>query len=269
MKPRISCLYEGWVMHQRLRPRAHRLRYRILSFLVDLDELDELDRTSRWFSRNRFNLFSFHDSDYGNGTGQDLRAQIEGHLDEAGICHDGGAIRLLTMPRILGCAFNPLSVYFCYRLNGDLAAIHYEVNNTFGQRHAYLIAVRQEADGTIRQSCTKDFYVSPFMDLGLDYRFQLSPPGEKLSMLIRVSDSDGLLLTAAHSARRIPICDGTLLRRFLSHPMQMVKVLGGIHWEAVRLLLKGGKVRPRPKPPLRAVTPIPPSRQSSGQFDHG
>lgn len=265
MKLRISCLYEGWVMHQRLRPRAHRLRYRLLSFLLDLDEIEELHQSSRWFSRNRFNLFSFYDADYGDGSGLDLRAQIERHLDEAGIGHDGGAIRLLTMPRIVGCAFNPLSVYFCYRREGDLAAIYYEVNNTFGQRHAYLIPSRPEADGTIRQRCTKDFHVSPFMDLGLDYRFRLSPPAEQLSMLIRVSDGEGLLLTAAHSARHIPISDIRLLRCFLSHPMQMIRVLGGIHWEALRLLLKGMKVRPRPAPPAQAVTSISPNRQ----FDHG
>ncbi|GLS18218.1 DUF1365 domain-containing protein [Labrys miyagiensis] len=262
---RVSALYEGWVMHQRLRPTAHRLRYRILSLFLDLDEIDTLAQTCRLFSRNRFNLFSFHDRDYGADGCESLRSQIEAHLAEAGLPITDGPIRVLTMPRILGCAFNPLSLFFCYRPDGELAAIVYEVHNTFGQRHAYLIPAEPEADGTLRQACAKDFYVSPFMAMDLAYAFQLSPPDEKLALLIRVSDDKGLLLTAAHSARRVAFGDAALLRAFLGHPLQVIRVLGGIHWEALRLWLKGLRVKPRPPPPARPVTAISPP----GHHHHG
>ncbi len=261
----ISALYDGWVMHQRLRPRAHRLRYRILSLYLDLDEIDTLALRCRLFSRNRFNLLSFHDRDYGIGGRKSLRSQIEEHLARAGLPVAGGPIRVLTMPRILGLAFNPLSVFFCYRAEGDLAAILYEVNNTFGQRHAYLIPAKPSSDGVLRQACTKDFHVSPFMEMGLGYTFRLSPPAEKLALQIRVSDGKGLLLTAAHSAGRVAFSDAALLQAFLGHPLQMIRVLGGIHWEALRLWRKGMRIRPSPSPPEQPVTVISPT----GHHEHG
>ncbi len=267
----LSALYEGWVMHQRLRPRSHRLRYRILSLFLDLDEIDALARSCRLFSRNRFNLFSFHDGDYGAGSQESLRSQIEMHLAEAGMAISGGPIRVLTMPRILGFAFNPLNIFFCFRPEGDLAAIFYEVNNTFGQRHAYLIPAVPQADGTLRQACAKNFYVSPFMEMGLRYAFQLSQPGDKLAMLIRVSDDSGLVLTAAHSAKRVAFSDARLLRAFLGHPLQMIRVLGGIHFEALRLWLKGMRIGPRPAPPAKSVSASLPvtATSSTGHHDHG
>ncbi|CAM5774495.1 hypothetical protein LMIY3S_04550 [Labrys miyagiensis] len=260
----ISALYEGWVMHQRLRPRTHRLRYPMLSVFLDLDEIDAVARNCRFFSRNRFNLFSFHDGDYGSGGPQSLRIQIEAHLAQAGLPVVDGPISVLTMPRILGFAFNPLTIFFCHRPRGGLAAVLYEVNNTFGQRHAYLIPAAPRADGTLRQACTKDFHVSPFMPMDLTYAFRLSSPGERLAVLISVSDSEGVVLTAGHSARRIAFDDAALLRSFIGHPLQMLRVLGGIHWEALRLWLKGLRFRPRPPPPARPVTAI----ESSGHHDH-
>ena len=121
------------------------LRYGVFWLLLDLDEIDTLARRLRLFSRNRFNALSFHDRDHGEPGAGALRAQIERHLADAGIDIGGGAIRLLCMPRIFGYAFNPLSVHFCYRRDETLAAILYEVHNTFGERHSYLIPV--EAGG--------------------------------------------------------------------------------------------------------------------------
>ena len=150
-----STLYVGSVMHRRLRPRRHRLRYRVFWMLLDLDEIDRLPHIFRLFSRNRFNAVSFHDTDHGDGGATPLRAQVERHLAAAGIALDGGAIRLLCMPRIFGYGFNPLSVYFCYERNGLLAAILYEVHNTFGERHSYLIPTGKSADAVIDQKCPK------------------------------------------------------------------------------------------------------------------
>ena len=130
-----SALYPGAVTHHRLRPKEHRLAYRIWSMLIDLDELDQLDRSLRFFSVNRFNLFSFHARDRGDRSGRDLKAQVEEAMRAGGVEPDGGPIRLLTMPRLLGYAFNPLSIYFCHRRDGEVAAILWEVDNTFGERH--------------------------------------------------------------------------------------------------------------------------------------
>jgi DUF1365 family protein len=248
-----SALYIGHVMHRRVRPRRHRLRYRIFSLLLDLDEIDMLARQLRLFSRNRFNLFSFHDRDHAGGTAEPLRAQVEHHLATAGIDIGGGAIRLLTMPRILGFAFNPLNVYFCHDRAGVLCAILYEVNNTFGERHSYLLPV--EGDGAaVRQGCAKAFHVSPFMAMDMHYAFRVSPPAERLAITITGSDSEGPVLIAAHSAARRTLTDAALAQAFLTHPLLTVKVVGGILWEAAKLWAKGVPVQDRPAPPPMPVT---------------
>ncbi|WP_260929297.1 DUF1365 domain-containing protein [Novosphingobium sp. 9] len=248
-----SALYVGSVMHRRVRPKVHRLRYRIFSLLLDLDEIDTLDRRLRLFSRGRFNLFSFYDRDYAARTGEPLRLQVERHLCEGGLDPDGGAIRLLTMPRILGFAFNPLSVYFCHRRDGQLLAILCEVNNTFGERHSYLLPARE--DGRLfRQDCAKTFHVSPFMAMDLHYAFRLVVPGEDLSIAITTSDAQGPVLTAVHSAQRKALTDSALLRVFVTQPLLTVKVVGGILWEAALLWRKGVPVHDRPAAPTQRIT---------------
>jgi DUF1365 family protein len=249
-----SALYAGHVMHQRLRPRRHRLRYRLFMLLLDLDEIDALDTRLRLFSRNRRNLFSFRDTDYGAGDTTPLRVQIEAHLRAAGLASQVGAIRLLTIPRVLGFAFNPLSVYFCHRPDGDLAAILYEVNNTFGQRHSYLLPVDADAGLPIRQTTAKMFHVSPFMDMDMTYAFRVVPPADRLGIAITGTDGDGPIITAALAADRTALTDRALLRAFASYPLVTFKVVGGILWEAIRLWMKGVPVRHRPPPPDRNVT---------------
>ena len=243
----MSALYVGHVMHRRVRPRMHHLRYRIFSLLLDLDEIDVLAKRLRLFSRGRFNLFSFHDRDYGAGNQQPLRAQVEQHMIDAGMAPDGGAILLLTMPRILGFGFNPLSVYFCHDRAGALRAILYEVHNTFGERHSYLLPVEQE-DGAVRQSCAKHFYVSPFMAMDMDYTFRVVPPAARVRIAITGSDASGPIITAVHSAKRRPLSDAALARVFVTHPLLTLKVVAGIGWEALKLLLKGVGIFARPEP---------------------
>ena len=242
-----SAIYTGEVFHQRFRPRAHRLRYRIFQCLFDLDEIDVIARRCRLFARNRFNLFSFHDRDFGNRSGKPLRPQIEALMRRAGQEPDGGPIRLLTMPRMLGHVFNPLSVWFCHRRDGSLATIIYEVTNTFKERHSYVIPVAEgqggRDGGTIRQSCDKRFYVSPFMDLDMRYDFTVEPPMEKASVVVAGADAAGPLIVAAFSGVRREIGDGALAGAFLRHPLLTLKVVAGIHVEALWLLLKRIGVR--------------------------
>nr|WP_047167976.1 DUF1365 family protein [Sphingomonas sp. Y57] len=240
-----SAIYAGTVFHRRFRPRAHNLRYRIFQCLFDIDEIDVISTRCKLFSRNRFNLFSFHDRDYGDRSGAPLRGQVEALMRRAGQEPDGGPIRLLTMPRMLGHVFNPLSVWFCHRRDGSLATIVYEVTNTFKERHSYVIPVADNhgRDTLIRQTCDKCFYVSPFMDLDMRYDFTVEPPMEKTRVVVAGADAEGPLIIAAFQGVRRELGDGALLGAFLRHPLLTLKVVAGIHVEALRLLLKRIGVR--------------------------
>jgi uncharacterized protein len=249
-----SALYFGTVVHRRLRPRRHALGYRVFALLVDLDELPALTRRLRLFSHNRFNLFSLHDRDHGSRDGGALRPFVEAALARAGIGLEGGAIRLLAFPRMLGYVFNPLSIYFCHHRDGGLRALIYEVRNTFGEMHSYLIPVRGAGAGLVRQSCAKDFYVSPFLAMACRYHFRLAVPGERLAVTIRETDRDGPILYASLEGRRTDLSDRALVGAFLRYPLMTLKVIAGIHWEAVKLWVKGVGLVPRPPPPVSALT---------------
>lgn len=257
-RPFRSALYPGRVWHKRFRPKAHTLRYGIVMTLIDLDELDALDRRLRWFSRGRFNLISFRDRDHGDGSSTPLKQQAEAHLNAAGV-RGGGRVTLLCMPRILGRAFNPLTLYFCHDEEDRLVAILYEVNNTFGERHSYLMPVTTGPEALVEQGCAKRFYVSPFMDMDLTYRFRVRPvregkEGEVLAVDIDVDDAEGRMLAAAFAGMRESMSDKALLRAALAYPFQVVTVVGGIHWEALKIWLKGVKLRVRPPAPAAPVS---------------
>jgi DUF1365 family protein len=255
-----SCLYLGSVMHRRLRPTLHHFRYRAFWTLLDLDELPTLASRLRLFSLNRFNMFALYDADHGDGSPTPLRVQVERHLSDAGIDIAGGPIRLFCMPRTLGYCFNPLSIFFCYRPCGELAAIIYQVHNTFGERHAYVAAVGVETD-TVRQSCEKALYVSPFMDMDMTYRFRLKPPATRFALSIGATRRGQSVLSASVTASRRQLCDSALLRAFLAIPLVTAKVTLAIHWEAARLWLKGMRLRDRPPSPVHGVTLAAPSRK--------
>jgi len=248
-----SGLYLGRVIHRRYRPRVHKLQYAVYWLLLDLDEIDTVARRSRVFSRNRFNLFSFYDRDYVDRSGRPLRDQIAAYLDGAGITACG-RITLLTMPRILGYAFNPLSIFFCHAADGRLAAILYEVSNTFGERHSYLIRVEDADARPIRQSVAKSFFVSPFLDMDLSYDFRIEPPDGSVMIGIAARDGNGPMLNAVLKADRVELTDRTLLSAFVSFPLLTLKVIAGIHWEAALLVLKRIGLKRKPAPPLHPVS---------------
>jgi DUF1365 family protein len=259
-----SALYRGGVTHRRLRRRDHRLNYRVFWLLLDLAEIDGLDRRLRLFSRNRFNLLSFHDRDHGDGSGAALRPQIEAWLERAGVALEGGPIRLLTMPRVLGYVFNPISLYYCHRADGRLAAVIYEVTSTFGVRHAYVIPVpvEDQAEGLIRQSAAKALYVSPFMGMEMDYEFRGHAPGERLDLTIDGVDSGGVLITAAMSGERHDLTDADLLSAAVALPFLTLKVVAAIHWEALKLWLKRVPLTRQPPPAWEPVTIQKQARES-------
>ena len=259
MTPERSAIYEGHVVHQRMAPRRHRLRYALFQILFDLDELPTLSRRLRWFSHDRLNLFSFFDRDHGDGRNGPLRGYVEETLAGAGIDIAGGPIRVLCMPRVFGHVFNPISIYWCHGSDGCLAAMLYEVNNTFGQRHSYLIPVDRFADQDVtRQSCAKALHVSPFMDMAMAYDFAITAPGKAISTSVNGRTTDGLpMITANFSGVRHALTDARLLRALVVFPLMTLKVVAAIHWEAVKLLAKGLKLNPAPSAPNEAVSVSP------------
>ena len=251
-----SGLYSGAVTHARLRPRAHRLRYKIFMMLIDLDEARALSERLKLFAYNRPGLIALNDRDHLDGSDTPLADQVRHELSRAGLDLGGGPVRLLCMPRVLGFVFNPISVYFCHRADGRLGAILYEVNNTFGQRHAYLIPVKPGdcTDGQIAQSCDKRFHVSPFMDMAMRYHFRTAAPGADVRLVVDGHDADGPMLTAGFRGKRSDLTDGAIARAVLAHPMLSLAVLAAIHWEAIKMLLKGLRLKPMPPAPAEPVT---------------
>jgi uncharacterized protein len=253
MNEMSSAVYTGSVMHRRTRPKKHRLTYNVFASLLDLDELAELDKKVHGFGFNRSSLISFYNRDHGPGTDEALRPWVEGILADAGLPIDGGPIKLLCYPRMLGYAFNPLCNFFCYRPDGTLTAVLHEVSNTFGQRHCYLFDT-QSADGLVRHSVDKCFYVSPFIEMDMTYNFRIRPPGGDVAVAIHETDADGTLLFASFSGRRQPLTAWSMLKAFFSYPLMTLKVIGGIHWEALKLWRKGVPLVARPEPPPNLVT---------------
>jgi len=242
-----AALYFGDVMHARLKPMGHRFSYRVMSLLIDLDRLEEADRQSPLFGVNRAALYSFSESDHGDRDGSSLRAYAQRCAATHGIDLAGGRVLLLCYPRLFGYTFNPLSAYFCYSASGDLALIIYEVRNTFGGIHAYVLPVRPDevSAAGVRQQQDKLFYVSPFVEMAMRYHFRVSPPGETVKLRILETDREGPLLAATFSGRRRRLTSAALLRSFVSLPLVTFKIVAAIHWEALRLWLKGARLVPR------------------------
>ncbi|WP_065756195.1 DUF1365 domain-containing protein [Bradyrhizobium paxllaeri] len=242
-----AALYIGDVMHARLKPIGHRFSYRVMSLLIDLDRLEDADRQSPLFGVNRAALYSFHEADHGPRDGSSLRAYAQRCAAERGIDLTGGPVLLLCYPRLLGYAFNPLSVYFCYRANRELALLIYEVRNTFGDIHAYVLPVTPSdvSCAGVRQRQDKLFYVSPFIEMAMRYHFRVLPPDKRVQLRILETSREGPLLAATFNGHRRMLNTKELLRTFLALPLVTFKVMAAIHWEALRLWLKGARQVPR------------------------
>ena len=225
-------------MHMRLAPFAHKFRYRVFSMLLDVDRLDETIARLRLMRLDRWGLFSFYRRDHGPRDGGHLRPWVEARLKEQGL-PSPARIRLLSFPRLFGYVFNPLSVYYCEDEDGGLQSVIYEVKNTFGDQHPYVLDARPDQDGAARHAQDKGFFVSPFIGQDETYRFTIRQPGPRLALKIRQET-----LIATWSGNRRPLTDGQLLRAWAAHPLMTLKVMAAIHWQALRLWLKGAKFRP-------------------------
>jgi DUF1365 family protein len=236
-------------MHRRITPRHHRFKYRVFAMLLELDELPALGRSLSLFKHNRRGLFSFQDRDHGDGRA--LNVWLDDLLAQAGIAADG-ARRVLCYPRILGYVFNPLSVWFCDDRDGALKAIIYEVHNTYEERHAYVLPVGEDQK-LVRHGCPKAFYVSPFLTRDCRYSFRIRPPADDVAIAIHEEEGGAPILNASFAGARRALTDRALARMLLRYPLMTLKVVFAIHFEAVRLMLKG--VRRHPHAPKAVYSP--------------
>ncbi len=240
-----GALYVARVMHRRHVAPLYRFVYRVFYLLVDIDQLDALAMRLRFFSINHLNLLSLHARDHGDGSG--LRGWAETTLRAHGLAPDGGRIRLLAFPRVLGMVFNPISLWYCERRDGSLHAVIAEVNNTFGEKHSYVLdgaGAPFAYDQAIDKN--KRFHVSPFFDRSGSYRFTFSEPGERLRVVIKQRREGVPSLDATIAGERHVLSDREIVRQVLRMPWMAAKIVAGIHWEALKLWLRGARFHSKP-----------------------
>jgi len=216
--------------------------------LADIDALPAFCRRSRLLSWNSAGLVGFREADFGPRDGTALRPWVEAQLAGAGIADAAAAISILCLPRILGYVFNPITLLFCRGADGQLRAVLVQVSNTWGARHTYLLPVGTSRP--IRARADKRLAVSPFTPMDADYEFTLSEPGERFALSIVLRQDRATLLHTSFSGRATPLTDSGLLRCLLEIPLVTLKTFAAIHWQAVRLLLRGARFAP-PSPPPR------------------
>ncbi len=250
-----ASLYPSRVMHRRLVTPLYRFVYKVFYVLWDIDRIDEAVQSLRLFSHNRFNVLSFDDRDHGARRRGELRSWIENVLRDGGIALDGGRIRLLAFPRLFGFAFNPITIWYCEHRDGRLRAIIAEVRNTFGETHSYLLA-SDGRDQPYEQVYEKEkgFHVSPFFDLVGRYRFTFDEPGARYRVAIHETREGVPILDATLAGERVALSDAAILKQVLVMPLMTLRVVAGIHWEALKIWLRGARFHRKPAPPIAKVS---------------
>ncbi len=245
-----SALYVGSVRHHRLQPKVHAFRYPVFLAFLDLDQLDELCQASPFLSRNRFNWASIHDADYlpdrPEGT---LRERFAAAAREAGHTPPDGPVFLLANLRYLGYCFNPVAFYYAFDGNGRLALICAEITNTpWKERHRYWMEPAGPAGPWVFEMA-KVFHVSPFMPMGLRYRWGFTEPSERLGIHMALSEDGALCFNANLDLARRPWQASEIGRTLVRFPWITLKVVVAIHWEALCLWMKRVPVFTHPKKP--------------------
>jgi DUF1365 family protein len=233
-----SCLYECRLGHSRLKPKPHHFGFRLFMFYLDLDELPRLDQTLRLFKRNRAGVFSFFDADHLREGQNDVRKNLCVYLEKNGIQLGRGRVFLLTHARMFGYVFNPVSFYFCFDEGGEPLCAVPEVNNTFGEMKPFLLDRTSRRAGGFQKRVPKLFYVSPFMNLDVQFGFQLSIPSESVSIQIEDFEADEKIFHASLHGVRRPLTDASLAWFALKYPCLTLKIILAIHSQALRLFLK-------------------------------
>ena len=240
----------GEVRHKRLRPREHGFAYPTYFLMLPMRALAKAPEDA--LRRNRAGLLSFHDRDHGDG-GADALAWLDGLLKGEGIDDAQGEVWLHTYPRVLGYVFKPVSFWYCHRADGGLAAVVVEVNNTFGERHCYLLAGPDLAFGR-ELSARKVFHVSPFCEIEGGYRFRFRRTAARTVARVDHDDAAGALLQTSDSGRLSALTPAAVRKAFFGMPLMTVGVVLRIHWHALRLWIKRVPFVAKPAPPRAFVS---------------
>jgi uncharacterized protein len=242
-----SGLYFGTLRHRRFRPVAHEFSYSLFMAFLDIDRIPELMAKSIFSSYNGFNWASFCERDHFGDARRPLRDRLRDDAAGHGITLPNGPISLLTHLRYLGYNFNPISFFYCFDERGNVPVVLAEVNNTFGESRNYWLSASNRVASSgklLRFRCRKTLHVSPFMGMEQDYDFVLTRPLGDLVAHMNTTDADGVLLEATLTLERRPWTG--LLRGLLRFPWMTAKVVAAIHWQALRLYLKGAPVFTHP-----------------------
>lgn len=246
-----SCLYFGKVMHQRLFPFTYKFQYSVMSLKLDIDRIEEEAKAVKGFSFDRFNWLSVRLKDYGARDGSDWRSWLEGLLAGYGVASKPARIELVCLPRVLGWSFNPLAMWYAYNAQNQLIAVVGEVSNTFGHWHHYVLSDKgAPLQEKLQAKAQKVFHVSPFIDMDCEYRFRLRQPDENYQVGIYQSEQGKPMLVAVQSGKRYVLNSQNVVKGLIKFPFNTLKVLGMIHWWALKIWLKGGKFRSTPKAQL-------------------
>ena len=232
-----SSIYECTVMHSRNKITVNKFYYKYFMFYLDLDELDRLSENLSLFSRNRFNIFNFRDKDHIVFEKPDVRKNIMKYLKTNGV-NEVGTIKLLTNVATFGYNFNPVSFYFCFDKENNPLCVVPEVGNTFKELKPFFLDADNYSDGKFSARMQKNFYVSPFISHDVFFDFQLSVPDENLNIKIDDYRGDEKIFITHLAGNRKPLTDKNLLKYALKYPFVTLKVIGAIHWQAVKLIYK-------------------------------
>lgn len=253
MTPVPGHIYRGEVVHKRVRPVEHRLSYKVFSLALDVDKIDEASSQFRLFKHNGFSLFSLYQKDHGYRDGSTLSHFAWSEVKKAGLTDDVERIVMLFYPRILGYAFNPLTVYFCLDKSGHPRLMIYEVRNTFGEDLTYVLRAGDARNDTYTHTTPKEFYVSPFNDVEGEYTFHVIPPADNLTVGVALKTENSPLLRTHFRGAQRTLTDKNLLKVFFAYPLMTAKIVAGIHWEALKLWRKGLGLKDRPKAPEHRI----------------
>lgn len=255
--PAAALIGFGQVRHTRLRPRRHAFAYPTFFLMLPMRSLPGMPTP---LAVNRRGAISFHDVDHGDGRSAaqgGALAWLDDLLRTEGITDATGEVWLHCYPRVLGYTFKPVSFWYCHRTDGSLRAIVVEVNNTFGERHCYLLDAPQYG---AEQRARKVFHVSPFCEVSGGYRFRFLRTGaggeDAGRTVVRIDHDDdtGPLIQTSVSGTLHTITPQTLRQALWGYPAMTLAIIARIHWHALRLWLKRVRFHRKPEPPAAAVT---------------
>jgi len=250
-----SNLYSNTVIHQRFFPFKHKFFYSLTSLYLDYDELKSLDKKISFFSYNKLNFFSFYEKDHGYRDNRLLINFVKNILTKSSIKYKNLKLSIFCFPRILGYVFNPLSIIYCFD-NKNLIGVLYEVKNTSNEQHTYCFADNSFlTKKTYKHRCKKIFYVSPFIEMNSYYKFSINIPSNKISIIIEQFNSNNeKILLASQIGKRIRFTSATIMSSFIKNPLMTFRVILGIHFQAIKIFIKGGKYYKKTKKPVDSIS---------------